>query len=325
MFEEIVTKISSMSGIDKEEIYRMIEDKQVEMSGLISDEGAAYLVAKELGVELRRDIEKLNIRSIASGMQNVDFNGKITRMFPVREFKTDKNEGKVANIIISDKTGSIRMSFWNDEISKLENISVGDVIRIHGYVKDNMGQPEIRLGRKGYIAKIEDPGNFDAVVYERKTERSFVRDFTEGSYRSVRAPILQVFETNVFYEICPECKKRAKETDTGYSCQDHGEVSPDYGMIISGIIDDGTGNIRAVFFSDAAEKLLGMTVQEAKKLFDKKKKPEAVLSGVELGKEFILEGSVRRNTFFDRLEFVVNNVKPVDVKEEIKIMLEAKQ
>ncbi len=322
MIDEIVSKISSASKLSKDDIMKMVEDKQLELSGLISEEGAAYLVAKDLDITVARDIEKLNIENIMPGMQNVEFIGKITRMFPVREFKTDRNEGRVMNIIIADKTGSVRMSLWNEEIEKLEGVSVGDVVRTGGFVKENMGQPEIRLGRMGYIAKIDSPG-FESVVYERKMERADIRDLSEGVYRSVRAPILQVFETNVFFEICPECKKRAKETETGYSCPEHGEVEPTYGMIISGIIDDGTGNIRAVLFSDSVEKIIGMDVAEAKKLFDRKKKLEAILSLVPLGKELIFEGSVRRNTFFDRLEFVVNDVKNVDVKKEIEMLMES--
>ncbi len=320
MIDEIVSKLSNSSGMQKEEIFRMIEDKQVELSGLISDEGAAYLVAKELGVDLRREQEKLNIENITPGMQNADLTGKITRIFPVNEFKTDKAEGRVANIIIADKTGSIRLSLWNDEIDKLENISVGDVVRVHGFVRDNRGQAEIRLGRRGSIAKTEDAG-FEAVIYERHSERSSISELREGFYRSVRAPLIQVFESNVFYEICPECKKRLKETETCFVCGEHGEVEPSYGMIISGIIDDGTGNMRAVFFGETAEKLTGMPLSEAKKLFDRKKKTEAVLSLIPLGKEFIFEGTVRRNTFFDRLEFIINSVKSVDVKQEIEMMM----
>ena len=138
----------------------------------------------------------------------------------------------------------------------------------------------------------------------------------------MRAPILQIFETNVFYEICPECKKRVKVVDDRYECPEHGNVEADYGLVISGIIDDGTASIRAVFFGDAAEKLLGISRAEAKKLFDRKRKLDAVLSLIPLGKEFVFEGKVRRNEFFDRLEFVVNNVKSVDIKNEIEMILE---
>lgn len=321
MIEEIIAKIVKATGETTEEIYRMIEDKQVEMSGLISEEGAVYLVAKELGVELRRETEKLNIENVSQGMQNADVTGKITRIFPVREFKTEKAEGRVANIIIADSTGSIRISLWNDEIEKLNDLSVGDIVRVRGFVRDNNGQPELRMGRKGNIIKLQDVEGFDTIVYERKAERSSITELREGFYRSLRAPILQIFDTNLFFEICPECRKRLKETETAFTCAEHGEVIPSYGMIISGIIDDSTGNIRAVFFTESAEKIIGMSVTEVKKLFDKKKKTEAIISQIPLGKEFIFEGSVRRNTFFDRLEFVVNDVKPMDVRKEIEMMM----
>jgi replication factor A1 len=323
MIDELIRKIAAGSGIDQEEIARMVDEKQIEFSGLVSEEGAAYIVAKELGVELRRETEKLDIANVMPGMQNVDIIAKVTRIFPAREFKTEKAEGKVANIILADRTGSVRMSLWNDEIEKLQGIEIGDVVNVRGFVRESLGQPEIRLGRKGLIAKAAGAAGFDNVVYERAAERSSIVELQEGFYRSIRAPIVQVFETNVFYEICPDCRKRAKEQEDGFYCAEHGLIENlDYGLIVSGIIDDGTASIRAVFFTDAAEKILGISKAEAKNLFDRKKKLEAVLSLIPLGKEFILEGKARKNNFFDRLEFVVNNIKPVDIKKEVEMLME---
>jgi len=321
MFDDLVTKISVSSQLDRTEVMRMVEEKQVELSGLISDEGAAYLVAKELGLELKRDAERLNIENVVPGMQNVDVTGKAVRIFPVREFKTEKAEGRVCNVIVADQTGPIRLTLWNEEITKLEGVQIGDVVRIRGYVRDNQGSPEIRLGRRGSIEKTEDVMEDVMNTAKRAMERSSIKDLAEGFARSVRAPILQIFESNVFFETCPECRKRLKDTDEGWLCEAHGVVEPDYGLIISGIIDDGTASVRAVFFTGAAEKILGMAKTDAKKLFDRKKKMEAVLSQIPLGKEFVFEGKLRRNTIFDRTEFVVNDVKEVDVKQEIKTMM----
>lgn len=329
MIEELIAKITTASNMTEEEIRNMIEEKQLELSGLISEEGAAYLVAKELGLELRREPERLNIENVIPGMQNVNVTGKVVRLSPVREFKTEKAEGRVCNVTIADRTGSVRLPLWNDEIERLTGIVVGDIVNIRGYVKSGyMDQPEIRLGRGGDILKVESDEFADVALpsqtYQRSSERSSISDLREGLYRSVRAPMLQVFEGNVFYEICRECKKRIREEQDGFACAEHGIVEPDYGLIISGIIDDGTASMRAVFFNEAAEKLLGMGKAEAKKLFDRKKKLEAVLSLVPLGKEFVLDGKVRHNDIFDRLEFMVNDVKPVDVKKEIEMLLEGK-
>lgn len=315
--DDLLKKISFASGLPENEIKEKVEDKKLELSGLISDEGAAYLVAKEIGLDLVQQ-QKLTLGSVVPGMQNVDVVGKITRIMPVREFKTEKGQGRVCNVTIGDETGTVRVSLWDNEIEKLQEFKEGDVVRVKGYVKeDNIGGPEIRLGRYGLIAK---SGESVQAVARRQAERSSIAELREGPYKEVRAAVVQVFEGNVFYEVCPECKARLRE-EQEFKCEEHGEVQPDYGLIVSGIIDDGTRNIRAVFFNEQAERLLGMTKADAKKLFDRKKKLSAVLENVPLGRDFVLAGKVRRNNFFDRLEFIVNDVKEVDVKKEIELVL----
>ncbi len=316
--DELVKRMSFASGMTEEEILSKIEDKKLELSGLISDEGAAYIVAKEMGIDLVQQ-QKLNIESVIPGMQNADVVGKIVKISPVREFKTEKAQGRVCNLTIADETGSLRLSLWNEETEKLQDIKEGDVVRIKGYVKeDNLGGPEMRIGRHGSLEKSDEV--IKSVVTRRQAERAKIADLREGQHKEIRAAVVQAFEGNVFYEICPECKARLKE-ETEYKCADHGEVQPEYGLILSGIADDGSGNVRAVFFNEQAEKLIGMTKADAKKLFDRKKKLSAVVECVPLGKEFLLAGKVRRNSFFDRLEFVVSDVRDVDVKKEIDILL----
>lgn len=322
MFHELVKKISSESGLDEQDVIRKIEEKREELSELISEEGAAYIVAKELGVAMIKQ-ERLDIAHVIPGMQNVDVVGKITKISPIREFSTERAKGRVANITIADATGSVRISLWNDEISNLEGLEINDVIRVRGYVKeDNMGNPEIRLGRYGALTK-SDEEITNVKEVRRMAERSSIAELTENSYKEIRAPLLQIFESNIFFERCPTCKRRIRlDESENFVCEDHGQIEePDYNMIISGIADDGTESIRVVFFGEQAEKLLGMATKEAKKLFDRKKKLEAVLSLIPLGKEFVFEGRARRNQLFDRLEFIVSDVKDVDVKEEIEMML----
>ncbi len=315
--EEIVKRICFATGMGEEEVLNRIEDKKTELSGLISDEGAAFLVAKEMGIEVAQQ-QRLNIESVMPGMQNVDVVGKIVKISPIREFKTEKAQGRVANVTIADETGSVRVSLWNEETDKLQDLVEGDVIRMKGYVKeDNLGRPEVRLGRYGLIAKSDEKVG---EIRQRKTERAKISELREGQYTEIRAAIVQVFEGNVFYEICPECKARLKE-ETEYKCPEHGDVEPEYGIIISGIVDDGSGNIRAVFFNEQTEKLLGMTKAEAKKLFDRKKKLSTVIENVPLGRDFLITGKARRNSFFDRLEFIASDVKEMDVKREIEMML----
>ena len=96
-----------------------------------------------------------------------------------------------------------------------------------------------------------------------------------------------------------------------FTCKEHGEVKPKYMIILSGVIDDGTGNIRAVFFRDNALKLIGMNIEEALK------RRESFFEDLNvLGKEFVLYGRIRKNKLFNRLEFVANNIKEIDEENE---------
>ena len=62
-YERILEKISKASGIDKSEIENMVEARRSKLSGLISREGAAQVIASELGVSFEN--EKLKIDELA--------------------------------------------------------------------------------------------------------------------------------------------------------------------------------------------------------------------------------------------------------------------
>ena len=87
-YDKIVEKISKSSGLEKEEIERRIEAKRAKLAGLISKEGAAQVIAAELGISF--DNEKLKINELLSGMRKVNVVGKIINLFPVRSFTTKR-------------------------------------------------------------------------------------------------------------------------------------------------------------------------------------------------------------------------------------------
>ena len=87
-YERVVDKIARHSGLSNEEVTRKIEAKRAKLSGLISQEGAAQIVAAELGINFEN--EKLKIEELLPGMRKINISGKIVSLFPVRTFKTQK-------------------------------------------------------------------------------------------------------------------------------------------------------------------------------------------------------------------------------------------
>ena len=78
--EKIILKISEGSKTAPEEIKKLIEEKQDELSGLVSPEGAAYIVGRELGVSLLKETKReLKVKNLGKCTRNGQNFGNITR------------------------------------------------------------------------------------------------------------------------------------------------------------------------------------------------------------------------------------------------------
>jgi ssDNA-binding replication factor A large subunit len=328
--EAMVGKISEHAKMEPEKVRNLISEKQDELSGLVSEEGAAYIVARELGLNMIRETRKqLKVKNLVSGLRSVDLACRIVRIFEERQFETERGKGTVINLLVGDETGIVRLSLWNEEtgLVKEGKLQEGDTVRISGgWVKtDNRDALELRLGR-GSIEKVDQvielPDKKDMEQSFQSVSRSEISGFRDGGQYETRAALLQVFRRNPFFEICPECESRIKESDGKFVCDDHGEVKPRYALVLSGIIDDGTGNIRAVFFREHAERMFGRKTGELRESAEKAADSLAIFEDVEtLGKEFVFTGRVKKNTYTESIEFMVNAISDVDVREEAKRLL----
>ncbi|GGU01725.1 hypothetical protein GCM10007116_18630 [Sulfodiicoccus acidiphilus] len=65
----------------------------------------------------------------------------------------DGNSRQVTDVLVADETGSILMSLWGNDASK---VSVGKVISItNGYVSVVRGSMRLTLGREGQMREIQ--------------------------------------------------------------------------------------------------------------------------------------------------------------------------
>jgi len=290
----LVEKICKATGKSEEEIWELVEKKRKELDYLISEEGALHIIASELGVDLS---ERLKVKDLKKNMRGVEIVLKVLRVFEGREWEKGGRRGKVKNILAGDETGNVFVSFW-DEKADIE-LKEGDIIRISGgYVRERKaGGVEIRVGRKANVEV--NPSTFPRELEEvESAEEKKLCDAKEGDLVRVRAALLRVFDRSVFYE-APEGKQ----------------------LIVSGVIDDGSASVRAVFFRRAAEKLLGVNRESAIEVAEIAGE-EALLKRIPLGKEFWITGRVKRNEVFETLEIIANSVQEVNPAEEVERKLE---
>ncbi|MFC1800681.1 OB-fold nucleic acid binding domain-containing protein [Nanoarchaeota archaeon] len=323
---DIIFKIKEKTGLSEEDINKKIDDKLTQLSGLISRQGAAHIIANECGVKLfEATTGKLQIKNILSGMRSVETVGKVQQIFEVREFNTGTRSGKVGSAVVGDETGTIRLVFWNDQADTLTKLKENDIVKlVGGYVRENQGKKEIHLNDRSKIV-INPEGETIGEVKQFTTERKKITDLQENDQNiEILGTIVQAFEPR-FFEVCPQCGKRARQHQDSFMCEEHKKVTPDYSYVINAVIDDGSmpdGTIRIVCFKNQAERLLSKTPEQMLKYKDNPTDFENAKNEI-MGKIMKLVGRVSKNTMFDRLEFNTQLVfTDPNPEEEIKKLKE---
>ena len=329
-YNDILEKIQEKSDLSKEEIKEKIDSKLKQLSGLISKEGAAHIVANELGVKLFDALGgKLQIKNILTGMRSVEVVGKVLRVFELREFNSKGRAGKVASFVIGDETGTIRVVMWGDQAENIAKLKENMIVKVvSGYVRENQNGKEVHLNNMGKLILNPEGETIGEVKETSSGKRKKINQLDENdSNVEILGTIVQVFDPR-FFEICPECGKRARLQGDNFVCETHGNVTPNYSFVLNLFLDDGTDNIRVVCFRNQALKLLNKTQEQMIEYKDSPEKFEDIKTEL-LGNILKFVGRTTKNDMFDRLEFisqlVFSNPNPDDeIKALNKELEEAK-
>jgi ssDNA-binding replication factor A large subunit len=308
-YEQLIQRISESAKVEVSEIERKIGAKRAKLSGLVSKEGAAQIVAAELGINF--DQERLKISQLVHGMRRANVVGKILDIQPIREFKKGEREGKVCSFLLADEISNTRAVLWDaHHISLIEQgkIKEGDVVEIsNGGVRNG----EVHLGSFSDLKKSEE--KMESVIESKVYAEKKLNSVKAGETFMTRAIIVQVFEPR-YFEVCPQCGKGVKE---GKCNGEHGEVKGKKRALLNVVLDDGSETMRCVLFGETINKL-GLSDEE---IFDLN-----VFNGKKdglLGEERFFSGNVRQNQLYNTIEMTIEDVVEIDVQSLVKA-LEAK-
>lgn len=241
--EEYINKIIQKTGLSKKEIQKRMEEKKLALKGLISDEGALFIVAKELGVEIQNKNKitsekiEINISDISLNMKNLSLIGRIRETYPVNNFtRKDGTLGLVGSFLLHDSTGDIRIVLWDEKTKIIENdyFQKNELVKIIN-ANVRMGrynEKEVHLGRNGRI--ILSPDDVDYKKYPEIKEQLI-------SIKDINLNLRSITISGEISQIYP--KHEFKRTD--------GET----GKVRSLVIGDSTGIITVTFWNQDVEKL----------------------------------------------------------------------
>lgn len=313
-YQQLVERIARLSGLGLDEINRRVEAKQAKLSGLISAEGAAQVIAAELGISFEK--QKFKIIDLLIGMKKVQVTGKVLQIYPIRKYVRGGHEGELATLRIADDTSNTRVVFWDTKhitMVKDGKIKEGSVLEIKDADVRGTTIRELHLSSDASIEISSE--EIKNVVTMESLPLKKLNELKSGERASVKAYVVQAFQP-AFFSVCPECNMKINYENEKAVCPKHGTIMPKTRILISFIIDDGSDNMRAIAFNEAVTNLFKIQESEMEKLresvfwLEKKKQM--------LGSQLALSGRVRRNVAYERDEFVVDSMQELDPEQLIK-------
>lgn len=224
----------------REEIQELIEKKKAELGGLITDEGAAFIVAREVGVDLPQGApseEELTTATVAPGMRNVNLTGRVLKIYQPREFEREGEKNVVQTLLLGDEDGTVKLVLWGPDVYPVVEgtIKRGSFCRIiGGYVRRGLdGRIEVHKGRRGQLQI--DPKDIDP------------KDFPEPDKYLVTISELTPGEDDIDFN--------ARVRDIG-TLRSFTRKDGTMGHLSWLMVDDETENTRLVFWNERAEETL---------------------------------------------------------------------
>jgi len=93
----------------------------------------------------------LKIKDLRDGMRRVNVVAKVIEKSEPREVRSRYRDEtyRVADAIISDDTGKIKLTLWNKQI---DQVNVDDTVKIeNGYIRSFRGEIQLNVGRYGTL------------------------------------------------------------------------------------------------------------------------------------------------------------------------------
>lgn len=112
----------------------------------------------------------MEIKDLQARQGNVEIVATVKEISEPREFEKFGKTGKVANAIIEDVSGKIKLSLWNEQVDK---VNVGDKVHIaNGYVSEWQGELQLTTGKFGQLEIVESDEETPKKISEENKEES---------------------------------------------------------------------------------------------------------------------------------------------------------
>jgi len=162
-FDLLLTKLLEQKPeLSKSDIEKLIAQKKEKIgAGYLTDQGALFLVASDLGVAISEPVKsEISIKDLYAGAKEVTLQTRVLNVSPTKQFsRKDGSQFMLRNMTVYDNESAVTVKMWDEKanLPDIVNLKPGNLIKIiKAYVKSDLnGEPTINIG-SGSTIEIAD-------------------------------------------------------------------------------------------------------------------------------------------------------------------------
>jgi len=162
-FEELLSKLlEAAPELSRSVIEDRIAEKKDKIgSGYLTDQGALFLVASDLGISLEQSQRiEIELKDLFVGAKEVTVESRILNMSPTKQFtKKDGTPFLLRTMTVYDSNSTVSVKLWDEKanLPGIEELKPGDLVKIiKAYVKSDLtGAPTINIGSGSTIEPVK--------------------------------------------------------------------------------------------------------------------------------------------------------------------------
>ncbi len=163
-FDDLIKNLlEKKPELDREEIEERIKQKKEKIgAGYLTDQGALFLIAADLGVSLTETPRaEIRLKDLYVGAKEISVETRVMNFSPTRQFsRKDGSPVFLRTMTVYDNDSTVSVKLWDDKakLPVMENLKPGDLIKIiKAYVKSDLnGSPTLNLGSGSSIESVEN-------------------------------------------------------------------------------------------------------------------------------------------------------------------------
>ena len=153
-FENLISKLlEGKPELSRDDIEERIKQKKEKIgAGYLTDQGALFLIASDLGVSLAEPLKvEMKLKDLYVGAKEISLESRVLNISPSKQFsRKDGTPFFLRTMTVYDNDSTANVKLWDEKanLPGIEDLKPGDLIKIiKAYVKSDLnGEPTVNVG-----------------------------------------------------------------------------------------------------------------------------------------------------------------------------------